>query len=36
MDGTLIAIVLMLITWWIMFRMARWLGGWDGRHEEEE
>lgn len=34
MDETLLSIVLMLVTWWAMFRTARWLGGWDGREEE--
>lgn len=34
MDGTLLAIVLMLVTWWVMFRMARWLGGWDNPEGE--
>lgn len=34
MDETLVAIVLMLLTWWVMFRMARWLGGWSNQEEE--
>ena len=25
----LLGILMMLLTWWLMFRAARWLGGWD-------
>lgn len=28
MDDTILAIIMMLVTWWVMFRAARWLGGW--------
>lgn len=34
MDATLIAILVMLATWWVMFRAARWIGGWDDRGGE--
>lgn len=29
MEGLLLGILLMLVTWWIMFRTASWLGGWN-------
>ena len=31
MDATILSLLLMLLTWWGMFQMARWLGGWGDR-----
>ena len=34
MDEIVVAVVLMLVTWWATFRMASWLGGWNDREKE--
>ena len=33
MDAIILSLLLMLLTWWTVFRVARWLGGWDDRGE---
>src|SRR5690625_2415019 len=31
MDAIILSLLLMLLTWWSVFRVAQWLGGWNDR-----